>query len=53
MNTIGGNLEDFCQKFIDNSVQLLVSLPSFCKEVINKIVSSRSITFEGDGYSSV
>ena len=53
MNTIGGNLEDCRQEFTDRSIQLLVSLLSFCKEVINKIVGSRSMTFERDGYSSV
>ena len=53
MNTRGGNLEDFRQEFIDRSVQLLVSLPSFCKEVISKIVGSRSTTSERGGYSAV
>lgn len=53
MNTRGGNLEDFRQEFIDRSTQLLVSLPSFCKEVINKIFGSRSTTSERGGYSAV
>lgn len=53
MNSRGGNLEDFRQEFIDRSTQLLVSLPSFCKEVISKIIGSRSTTSERGGYSAV
>lgn len=52
MNTRGGDLNDFRQEFIDRCTQLFISLPGFCKEVVTKIMGSRS-TSERGGYSAV
>lgn len=53
LNTRGGSFQDFRNEFVERGSEFVTSLPTFIKEVANKVIGTRESSGARGGYSAV